>query len=263
MEILGYFSAIFIGLVLGLLGGGGSILTVPILVYLMQIPAYESTGYSLFIVGLTSLIGSVSYMKQKLVDFRIAIMFSIPSFIGILLTRKLVLPILPDVLLTVGSFVVTKNMMIMVLFSVLMILASYSMIKKTDVDLEEKEQGKIFLILKFFLVGVFLGLVGAGGGFLIIPSLIFFAKLDMKKAVGTSLLIIAANSIIGFLGDLTTAIKINWMLITYFSLLSTIGIFIGAYISKYIDGKKLKPIFGWFVLIIGIYIITKELLIKF
>lgn len=144
-----------------------------------------------------------------------------------------------------------------------MILASYSMIKKTDVDLEEKGQGKIFLILKFFLVGVFLGLVGAGGGFLIIPSLIFFAKLDMKKAVGTSLLIIAANSIIGFLGDLTTAIKINWMLITYFSLLSTIGIFIGAYISKYIDGKKLKPIFGWFVSIMGIYIITKELLIKF
>ena len=262
MEILAYISAIFVGVVLGLLGGGGSILTVPVLVYLMQIPAYQSTGYSLFVVGITSLIGSFNYMKQKLVDFKVAVIFSIPSFIGVLLTRKLVLPALPDALFTINSFSVTKNMLIMVLFSVLMLLASYSMIKKSNSAKEEKEQNKIYLIFKFFMVGVFLGLVGAGGGFLIIPSLIFFAKLEMKQAVGTSLLIISVNSIIGFLGDLTTSLEIDWTLILTFTVLSIFGIFIGTYISKFIDGKKLKPAFGWFVLVMGIYIIAKELFLK-
>jgi uncharacterized membrane protein YfcA len=150
----------------------------------------------------------------------------------------------------------------MVLFSVLMMMASYSMIKKNNIDVNEKAENKIRLIIKFFFVGVLLGLVGAGGGFLIIPSLIFFAKLDMKTAVGTSLLIISANTIIGFIGDLTTSIEFDWNLLLSFTLLALAGILIGLKISKYIDGKKLKPIFGWFVLIMGIYIITKELILK-
>ncbi len=259
MEILAYIFAVFIGVVLGLLGGGGSILTVPILVYLLSIPAYEATAYSLFIVGVTSLTGSINYMRQQLVDFKIALLFSIPSFIGVLLTRKLVLPYLPDLLFTLGDFEVSKNLAIMVLFSVLMIMASYSMIKKNNIDTRVKAENKFRLIIKFFFVGVFLGLVGAGGGFLIIPSLIFFAKLDMKTAVGTSLLIIAANTLIGFLGDLTTSMDFNWNLLISFTILALIGILIGIKTSKFIDGKKLKPIFGWFVLVMGIYIIIKEL----
>ena len=262
MEILAYIFAVVIGVVLGLLGGGGSILTVPILVYLLSIPAYEATAYSLFIVGVTSLAGSVSYMREKLVDFKVALLFSIPSFIGVLLTRKLVLPNLPDLLFTLGDFEVSKNLVIMVLFSVLMLMASYSMIKKSNIDVNEKAENKIRLIIKFFFVGVLLGLVGAGGGFLIIPSLIFFARLDMKTAVGTSLLIISANTLIGFIGDLTTSIEFDWNLLISFTLLALVGIVIGLKISNYIDGKKLKPIFGWFVLIMGIYIITKELILK-
>jgi uncharacterized membrane protein YfcA len=262
LEILAYISAVFIGIVLGLLGGGGSILTVPILVYLLAIPAYEATAYSLFIVGVTSLTGSINYMRYKLVDFKIALLFSIPSFIGVLLTRKLLLPNLPDLLFTLGDFVVSKNLAIMVLFSLLMMMASYSMIKKNNIDIDEKAENKFRLIIKFFFVGVLLGLVGAGGGFLIIPSLIFFAKLDMKTAVGTSLLIISANTLIGFLGDLTTSIVFDWILLILFTILALIGIYIGIIISKFIDDKKLKPIFGWFVLIMGIYIISKELIFK-
>lgn len=262
MEILAYISAVFIGIVLGLLGGGGSILTVPILVYLLAIPAYEATAYSLFIVGVTSLTGSINYMRYKLVDFKIALLFSIPSFIGVLLTRKLLLPNLPDSLFTLGDFEVSKNLAIMVLFSLLMMMASYSMIKKNNIDIDEKAENKFRLIIKFFFVGVLLGLVGAGGGFLIIPSLIFFAKLDMKTAVGTSLLIISANTLIGFLGDLTTSIVFDWILLISFTILALIGIYIGIKISKFIDEKKLKPIFGWFVLIMGIYIISKELIFK-
>ena len=262
MEILAYISAVFAGIVLGLLGGGGSILTVPILVYLMAIPAYEATAYSLFVVGTTSLVGSINYMRQKLVDYKAALMFSIPSFVGVLLTRKILLPSLPDTLVVIGSFTLSKNLAIMVLFSILMILASYSMIKKNDDKKNTNPENKFYLIAKFFFVGVFLGLVGAGGGFLIIPSLIFFAKLDMKTAVGTSLLIIAANTLIGFLGDLTTSVELNWNILILFTILALIGIFIGIFISKFIDGKKLKPIFGWFVLIMGIYIISKELIFK-
>ncbi len=262
MEILAYIFAVVIGVVLGLLGGGGSILTVPILVYLLSIPAYEATAYSLFIVGVTSLAGSVSYMREKLVDFKVALLFSIPSFIGVLLTRKLVLPNLQDLLFTLDDFEVSKNLVIMVLFSVLMLMASYSMIKKSNIDVNEKAENKIRLIINFFFVGVLLGLVGAGGGFLIIPSLIFFARLDMKTAVGTSLLIISANTLIGFIGDLTTSIEFDWNLLISFTLLALVGIVIGLNISNYIDGKKLKPIFGWFVLIMGIYIITKELILK-
>ena len=262
MEILAYISAIIIGVVLGLFGGGGSILTVPILVYLMAIPAYEATSYSLFVVGTTSLVGSANYFRQNLVNVKIALLFSIPSFIGVLLVRKLLLPNLPGILFVINGFEVSKNLAIMILFSVLMIFASFSMIRKGKDETEKEDSSKFQLIFKFFLVGIFLGLVGAGGGFLIIPSLIFFAKLDMKTAVGTSLLIISINSLIGFAGDLFTKLDINWNLMLIFSALAIFGIFIGSATSKYIDGKKLKPIFGWFILIMGIYIISKELFLK-
>lgn len=262
MEIFAYVSAVIAGVVLGLLGGGGSILTVPILVYLLGIPAYQATGYSLFIVGLSSFIGAIGYMKKGEIDVKTAVLFSIPSFIGVLFSRKLVLPLLPETLFSVSSFSVTRDAVIMLLFAVLMIAAAVSMIRKGKKGHEQGKLSNIYLIIRFFLVGVFLGLVGAGGGFLIIPALIFFAKLDMKTAVGTSLIIIAANSLIGFAGDLTTSLEIDWGLLLLFSLLSVAGIIIGGRISGYIDGKKLKPVFGWFVLTMAVFILVQELLIR-
>lgn len=262
MELLTYISAIIIGIVLGLLGGGGSILTVPVLVYFLSIPAYEATAYSLFVVGTTSLAGSLTYLNKKLVDLKIAILVSIPSFFGVLISRKIILPNIPETLFQISSFSVTKNLAIMILFSVLMIMASLSMIRKNKSVEDKKDMGRFSLMVKFFFVGLFLGLVGAGGGFLIIPSLVFFAKLEMKAAVGTSLLIIAANSLTGFLGDLTTSIVFDWNLLAFFTAFALIGIFIGTKVSNYIDNKKLKPIFGWFVLVMGIYIIIKELLLN-
>ena len=262
MELLTYISAIIIGIVLGLLGGGGSILTVPVLVYFLSIPAYEATAYSLFVVGITSLAGSLTYLNKKLVDLKIAILVSIPSFFGVLISRKIILPNIPETLFQISSFSVTKNLAIMILFSVLMIMASLSMIRKKKSVEDKKDMGRFSLMVKFFFVGLFLGLVGAGGGFLIIPSLVFFAKLEMKAAVGTSLLIIAANSLTGFLGDLTTSIVFDWNLLVFFTAFALVGIFIGTKVSNYIDNKKLKPIFGWFVLVMGIYIIIKELLLN-
>jgi uncharacterized membrane protein YfcA len=152
----------------------------------------------------------------------------------------------------------------MLLFAVVMIMASLSMIKpgkKLDESDEEKPMVYNYpmILLEGTVVGVLTGLVGAGGGFLIIPALVLLAKMPMKLAVGTSLFIIAAKSLIGFIGDLQGSGNIDWVLLAIFTLFAVVGIFIGIYLSKKIAGNKLKTSFGWFVLVMGIYIIIKEL----
>ena len=261
--IIGFAAAILIGISLGLIGGGGSILTVPVLVYILGVNPVLATAYSLFVVGSTSLVGAATYMKKGLVNYKTALVFAVPSFIAVFLTRKFLVPALPDPLFTLGEAIITKNIGIMVFFALIMLAASYSMITaKKCVDCDEDEPVEFnfpMIALEGSVVGVITGIVGAGGGFLIIPALVLLAKLPMKMAVGTSLLIIAAKSLIGFLGDLSTQ-TIDWQLLLIFTALSIVGIFIGSALSKKINEKVLKTGFGWFVLIMGIYIITKELL---
>lgn len=260
--IIGFAAAVLIGISLGLIGGGGSILTVPVMVYILKIDPVLATAYSLFVVGSTSLVGAGTYMKKGLVDYKTALVFAIPSFIAVFLTRKFLVPALPDPLFTIGEAIITKNIGIMVFFAVIMLAASYSMItEKRGGDAVEEEVKFNFpmIALEGLVVGVITGIVGAGGGFLIIPALVLLAKLPMKLAVGTSLLIIAAKSLIGFLGDVSTQ-TIDWQLLLIFTSLSIVGIFIGSALSKKINDQVLKTGFGWFVLVMGIYIITKELL---
>ncbi len=262
MEIIGFIASIVIGISLGLIGGGGSILTVPVLVYLFQIDAVLATAYSLFIVGLTSAVGSVSYFNKGLVNVLTAIVFGIPSIIAVFLTRAIIVPAIPAEVMTIGDFVVTKSILMMVLFAILMIAASYSMIKKDKpkTGIQESAEQKFnypLILLEGAVVGVLTGLVGAGGGFLIIPALVVLSKLPMKEAVGTSLVIIAAKSLIGFFGEGGETV-IDWLFLMKISAFAIAGIFIGTALSKRIDGAKLKPAFGWFVLVMGIYIIIKE-----
>lgn len=261
--IIGFAAAILIGISLGLIGGGGSILTVPVLVYILGVNPVLATAYSLFVVGSTSLVGAATYMRKGLVNYKTALVFAVPSFIAVFLTRKFLVPALPDPLFTVGEAIITKNIGIMVFFALIMLAASYSMIfAKKCVDCNE-DDSVIFnfpmIALEGSVVGVITGIVGAGGGFLIIPALVLLAKLPIKMAVGTSLLIIAAKSLIGFLGDISTQ-TIDWQMLLIFTGLSIVGIFIGSALSKKINEKILKTGFGWFVLVMGIYIITKELL---
>ena len=262
METLGYVAAILVGISLGLIGSGGSILTVPILVYLMGIKPVNATAYSLFIVGISSLTGFIFYFKKKLVDFRTGFIFSLPAFLTIFLTRLYLLPSIPNEIFTIGGFTLTKQIFVMLLFATLMFMASLSMIRnKKEEIIGEKQKLNIPLItIEGIIFGVLTGLVGAGGGFLIIPALVLLAKLPMKTAVGTSLLIISVNSLIGFLGDIGARTEIEWNIIILFAVFAIFGILIGTYISKFISGSKLKPAFGWFVLSMSIYIITKEIL---
>ncbi|SFT43365.1 hypothetical protein SAMN04489724_0735 [Algoriphagus locisalis] len=261
--LVGYTAAVIIGISLGLIGGGGSILTVPVLVYILGLDPVLATAYSLFVVGSTSLVGSFTYMKKQLVDYRTALVFAVPSFIAVFLTRKFIVPALPDPLFDMAGMEVTKSIGIMVLFAIIMLAASYSMIKRNGNAKDEEESVVKFNIpliaLEGIVVGLITGLVGAGGGFLIIPALVLLAKLPMKMAVGTSLLIIAAKSLIGFLGDVANQ-TIDWKMLLIFTGLSIVGIFIGSSLSKKINEQALKKGFGWFVLIMGFYIITTELI---
>ena len=261
LEILGYFGALIIGVVLGLIGGGGSILTVPVLVYLLAINPVTATAYSLFVVGASALVGAFKNMQKKLVDFRTAIVFSIPAFIAVYATRKYMVPAIPESLFSIGGFEITKNIGIMLFFAIIMILASVSMIRengKKKADAEKISYNYPLIIIEGIVVGVLTGIVGAGGGFLIIPALVLLAKLPMKKAVATSLLIIAIKSLIGFIGDVQN-MNIDWIFLAIFTGLSVVGMFVGIYLNKFIDGKKLKKGFAWFVLLMGVYIIWAEI----
>ena len=269
LNFAGAIGAILIGVVLGLTGGGGSILTVPILVYLLGINPITATGYSLFIVGSASLVGAIRNAKLGMIDYRTGIVFAIPAFISVYLTRKYLVPSIPDVLFTVNDYVLTKDVGIMVFFALVMLAASISMIKGRKESVKpccSTQEDPIvsfnypMIIAEGLVVGVLTGVVGAGGGFLIIPALVLFAKLPMKKAVATSLMIIAIKSLIGFLGDVQN-VAVDWEFLLTFTSLSILGIMLGIYLNKFVDGKKLKKSFGWFVLLMGVYMIIKELVL--
>ncbi|MQP23674.1 TSUP family transporter [Flavobacterium sp. LMO8] len=257
MELLGYFGALCIGLILGLTGGGGSILTVPILVYVMLINPLTAAAYSLFIVGTTSAFGAFQNSRKNLVDFKNGFLFAVPSFIAVYITRRYLVNLIPKII-TLNSFVTTRSTFLMVFFAIIMILAAISMLKKKKTEnIESKKSSIIALIIQTFIIGIVIGLVGAGGGFLIIPSLVLFAKLPMKKAVGTSLFIIAMNSLIGFIGDIQN-ITIDWIFLLTFTSISIVGIFIGIYLNKYVNEVQLKKGFAYFVLLMAIFILFKE-----
>ena len=261
IELFGYVCALIIGLVLGLIGGGGSILTVPVLVYLLGINPVSATAYSLFLVGTTSAVGAIKNARLGFIDGKTGVIFSIPAFIAVYLTRAYLVPAIPETLGHWGSLVITKDMAIMLFFAVIMLLAAISMIRNKTKPKTTAEQTQIqipMVVLEGTVVGVITGLVGAGGGFLIIPALVLLARLEVKTAIATSLMIIAIKSLIGFLGDVQNS-EIDWGFLLPFTLLSVMGIFIGLRFNQKIPSATLKKIFGWFVLIMGIGILWKEL----
>jgi uncharacterized membrane protein YfcA len=261
--LAGLAASLLIGLSLGLIGGGGSILTVPVLVYLFGVDPVMATAYSLFIVGLTSAVGVFPKYKEGLVDVRTGLIFGAPSIATVFLTRQWLVPNIPNTIWQIDDFVLTKSVMLMLIFAILMVAASVSMIRDPKTKTASTESQLSFnyplIVLEGAIVGVLTGLVGAGGGFLIIPALVLLTKLPMKKAVGTSLLIIAAKSLIGFTSDASQQ-TMDWALLLSITVMAVAGLFAGNALSKKIEGVKLKKGFGWFVLVMGVYILLKETL---
>jgi uncharacterized membrane protein YfcA len=267
LPYLGYLAAIFIGLSLGILGGGGSILTVPVLVYLMGVSPVLSTAYSLFVVGSTSVVGASGYFRKGLVSLKTAVVFLLPSLLAVFLVRKLLLPAIPPELFTLGGIVFTKDLLVLVAFAVLIVVAAASMIRSQQAEevlpdkLPQPPLNYPLILGIGLVVGTLTGFAGAGGGFLIIPALVLGARLPMKLAVGTSLVIIALNSLIGFTGDLSAGTPISWRFLLGFLAFALMGIVLGTYLSRFIPSAKLKPVFGWFTLAMGSFILLRELVI--
>lgn len=259
MEILGYLASIGIGIILGMLGGGGSILAIPILVYLFHLDAVVASAYSLFIVGVTSLIGAIPKYKDHLVNVQTGFLFGFPSIAAIFITRKWIVPAIPDVVFQWNDFILSKRLLILGLFAVLMILASLAMIRKKKEPRGDEVEWRVPLVIfEGALIGFLTGLVGAGGGFLIIPALVWLTGLPFRTAVGTSLFIIAINSLMGFMGDLLNY-SMDWDFLLLICTLAAAGILIGNQLQKKISTSRLRKTFGWLILGMGIWILYTEL----
>lgn len=261
-----YFLALLIGVSLGLIGAGGSILTVPVLVYAAGIEPVIATAYSLFIVGCTALIGAGNYYRKGLLDFKTAFIFATPSIIAVFLIRKFVIHAIPKIILTSGHIVITREILLMCFFALIMLIAAIRMIlvgrqesREGETPVQSGDFNYTLIFAQGFGIGILTGLAGIGGGFLITPALVIIARLPMRLAIGTSLLVIALNSLIGFLGDVMNITEIRWEFLFLFVGIASVGLFIGTYLGNYIKASGLKRIFGWFVLIMGIYIMYKEL----
>jgi uncharacterized protein len=261
MHILGYLAALFTGFVLGLLGGGGALLSIPVLVYLFKIEPTVATGYSLFLIGFSALSGVVQNIRKKHVDYNAALYYGIPSVITVFVVRRFVMPNLPSVIFTAGAYQLDKNHLILAVLCIVMFLAAYKMINANPPAGENVKHKTNHLNLAVYaiIIGAFLGLVGAGGGFLMVPALIYFANLTPKKAIGTSLLLVSVNSFIGFIGDLRSHNSFDWKFLLAFTAVATCGVLLGHQAAGKFDNEKLRKYFGWFIFIVAMIMIAKEL----
>ncbi|SDD54409.1 sulfite exporter TauE/SafE family protein [Niabella drilacis] len=256
MEVIGYICSLLIGVSLGLIGSGGSILAIPILVYFFKQTPEQATTHSLFIVGITSAIAVRNHYRVGNLKIKEALYFAIPSIISLILSRKYLLPSVPEVIADRGMLI-TKHLLMMLLFSLLMIAASFSMILRFSPVSGKVSVSRLFLLGA--LIGIVTGFLGAGGGFLIVPVLIFYAGMSMRNAIATSLLIITINSLSGFTGDLINKVAFDQRILITVAATAIAGMFAGLYFSRKIDGEKLKPLFGWFIFMMGLFILAREL----
>lgn len=256
MEILGYISFIVMGVTLGLLGAGGSILTIPILVYLCGMPIRLATGYSLFLVGMSALIAAISYRKH--IHFKKATYFTISSILGVFISRHILIPNAPQ---TMWSIPFDKALVGLLLFFI--VISGYTMIKgpickSSETDNQPINRSPLYIMLIALALGIIMGLLGAGGGFLIIPALVFFMGFGMSEAVPTSLMIITLNSFIGFIADKQPLLMSDWLNLGKYLIFSISGMFIGLYLTRFIQGAHLKKAFGYFIWVMGLAILIRE-----
>jgi hypothetical protein len=263
IHLLGYLGAVLVGLVLGLLGGGGAAVSIPILVYAFAVPASIATGYSLLIVAFTAMLGSIQNLRRGLIRFRALLYCGLPALVAIYIMRRLLIHSIPDTFFKLSTFTLTKNSFILLLLAFFMALVARNMIVPQVSKSENVAAIPYPLILiQSILIGLFTGLVGAGGGFLLIPLLLSFEPMEFRNATATSLALVMLNSAIGFLGDIQSQSQIEWPFLLTFMVCSATGVLVGIAIASKIDNKKLRLIFGYVMMSIAIYIVFKEFVAK-
>ena len=256
-EIIGYFLSVLIGFSLGLIGGGGSILTVPVLVFFFDIEPSLATTYSLFIVGLAALSGSINHYRMHNISYKTVVLFGIPSVIVLFIMRRWLVQMIPPVIFHTDKITITKSFFILSIFSVLMLVAGWSMIRQKKYAPSKDRESVGRLIIQGALTGAVTGFIGIGGGFIIVPSLVLFAGLPMKKAIGTSLTIIIVNCIIGIASTIDAVQSINLYILTVFSICAIVGILLGTQATRVISDRKLKPIFGWVIILMSLVVFAE------
>lgn len=273
MTLLGLALSVLIGVSLGLLGGGGSILTVPLLHYVFGLSAPLATSASLAVVGVTAAGGALAFAKRKEVAFREGFLFAVPSFLSVTLVRRFVIPRLPAEG-TLFGVTLQRDATLLVAFALVMLAAGLAMLrKKKALPAGEHATGGMAeggktasggfarIAAQGVLVGLLTGFLGAGGGFLIVPALVLLVGLDMKRAVGTSLLIIALNSLTGFAADLAAGTPVPWRVVATVLAAALVGMVVGTRAAKHVPSERLKPAFGLFILVMAAFILAKELIL--
>ena len=253
MTAIGFLLALLVGFVLGLLGGGGSVLTVPILIYVLHVPVKPAIAASLCVVGIVAFIGFLAHARQRTVATRVALVFGpfavVAAYIGARLSKFLA----PRVQLVLFALIGLAG-------SVMMLRGARKMAGKSDnteyhFNTDTRTVG--LLALEGILVGLLTGLIGVGGGFLIVPALVFVARLPMRLAIGTSLLVITMNAMSGFAGYLGH-VAIDWALIGWFSAVAAIGAIIGTMISKRVPQRNLKQVFAVLLIGVSLYVLYRR-----
>jgi len=259
-HLAGYFFCIFIGFSLGLIGGGGSILTIPMLVFFFGIDPLIATTYSLFIVGLTAVSGSIDHYRMRNIDYKTVLLFGIPSVIVLFVMRRWLLGLIPSPIVRTDTWVLSKPLFIMIIFSITMLVAGWSMVRKTSYTHSPEKLSHSRLILQGCITGAITGFIGIGGGFIIVPSLVLFAGLPMKRAIGTSLVIITINCLVGIMSNLEIVESLNFIFLSILAALAIVGIVIGTWSIRFIPDKQLKPVFGWIILVLSAVIFVRIVL---
>lgn len=248
-----YAIAVLIGISLGLIGAGGAIVAVPAFVYLEQIPPTLASGYALFVVTVASFVGSIQYVRARLIDWRSVMAFGSTTLVSIAVARRVLLPLLP-----VQISGIPRDSVLMLAFAAMLLLAAAGMLRMPPRPHTGEPTHAGRLALYGLAIGVISGFLGVGGGFLMTPALVLWAGLDMKRAVATSLLLIGVNSAVGVGADLSAGVQYDWPFVLVFTGLTTAGIIAGTMMSHRIDGQRLKKGFGWFILAIGLAVAIRE-----
>lgn len=246
----------FVGTTLSLFGSGGSILAMPILVYFFGFPSDVAVLYSLCIVGVTSAF-SLFFLKEK-INYKVVALFGLPSLVGVYLMRRLFIPMFPSAI-RIFDNTFTYDQVVLIIFAASMVVASVLLIsgRKTEVS-KVGEKKLVRLATSGLFVGLFTGLLGAGGGFLIVPALLYFAGVTMSTAVATSLTLVTINTTFGFISSVGQYQGVVWSFLFSFIVFSLFGMYFGSKLEQRVKSETLKKMFGWFIAGIGVLLLLKE-----